>query len=352
LPKYRVVSTYKPIAGQGMPGPYRGQVARVFAPRIIEESSEKVDAALVREAVARGMCSLTGDRDARDAWARFITPADVVGIKVNASGAPGICSNRELVGEIARSLTTVGVAPSNIVCFERFRSQLNTVRYEEVLPKGATVDAAEERRAQNDHYDPDVYVEVDFFGEDDTRSNMQKVVSRRLTKIINVPNMKDHGAAGVTGCLKNIAYGGFSNVARSHSGAKTNTYSFVGTLAAVEPIRSRTVLAIMDGIKGVWHGGPFSPSRKFRFYPKQLMFGTDPVAMDRLLIDVIDEKRKAEHAISVWECTIKTVEPGQGYSDNPNINRFVREPGHIQFAAGLGLGEYDVNKIRVRRVDL
>ena len=79
-----------------------------------------------------------------------------------------------------------------------------------------------------------------FFGEEDTRSNLARPVSERFTKIINVPNMKDHGAAGVTGCLKNIAYGSFSNVARSHSGSQTNTYSFIGTLASVEPLRSRT----------------------------------------------------------------------------------------------------------------
>ena len=352
IPKYRAVSAFKPVPAQGMPGPYRGQVAGVSAPRIIDEASEKISVEVVRETIARGMCALTGDRDPRDSWARFIAPADGVGIKVNASGAPGICSSREVVAEIARNLTQLGVPPKNIFCFERFRSQLDDVRYEEVLPKGATVEAAEDRRAQNDRYDPDIFVEVDFFGEDDTRSNMQRVVSRRATKIINVPNMKDHGASGVTGCLKNIAYGSFSNVARSHSNAKTNTYSFIGNLALVEPLRSRTVLSVMDGIKGVWHGGPFSPSRKFRFFPKQMMFGTDPVAMDRLLIDVIDGKRKAEGAISVWDCKINTVQPGEGYSDNPNINRYVREPGHIQYAAGLGLGEYDIRKIQLRKVNV
>jgi uncharacterized protein (DUF362 family) len=351
LPKYRVVTSFKPVAGQGMPGLYPAQVASVTAPRVIDEPSEKVDAAVVREAIARGMCALTGDREARDSWARFFTPADVVGIKVNASGAPGICSTREVVAEIARNLGVVGVRPENIFCFERFRSQLDTVRYEEVLPKGATVEAAEDDRGRNDRYDPDVFVEVDFFGEDDTRSNLQRVVTRRATKIVNVPNMKDHGASGVTGCLKNIAYGGFSNVARSHSGVKTNTYSFIGTLAAVEPLRSRTVLGIMDGIRGVWHGGPFSPSRKFRFYPKQMLFGTDPVAMDRLLLDVIDGKRKAENAMSVWNRSMANIKPGKGYDDNPNIDRFLREPGHIEFAAGLGLGEYDIRKIRVRKVE-
>ena len=84
---------------------------------------------------------------------------------------------------------------------------------------------------QSASYDPNTYVETNFFGEDDTRSNMIRLVTERFTKIINVPNMKDHGAAGVTGCLKNIAYGDFSNVARSHNREKTNTLSFIGTLA-------------------------------------------------------------------------------------------------------------------------
>ena len=54
--------------------------------------------------------------------------------------------------------------------------------------------------------------------------------------------MKDHSASGVTGCLKNIAYGEFGNVARSHYKSQTETLTFIGTLAAVEPLRSRTVL--------------------------------------------------------------------------------------------------------------
>ena len=50
----------------------------------------------------------------------------------------------------------------------------------------------------------------------------------------------------------------------------------------------------MDGLRGVWHGGPFARTTKYVFYPQQIMFGTDPVAIDRLLLDIIDNKRKAE----------------------------------------------------------
>ena len=351
-PKYRIVSRFQPAAQPGMPGPYSGQVVRVHAGKSIDEQSETVDAPTVSEMISQGMRSLTGDADARDSWARFFNSADVVGIKVNCSGAPGIMSTPEVVGDIVRNLGVVGLKPDQIWIYERFQNQVNSVHYERHVPEGVHIWTAEHQRGSIAGYDPNTYVDVNFFGEDDTRSNMSRAVTQHFTKIINVPNMKDHGAAGVTGCLKNIAYGSFSNVARSHSGVKTNTYSFIGTLATVEPLRSRTVLAIMDGLRGVWHGGPFSPSRKFRFYPKQMMFGTDPVAMDRLLLDVIDGKRKAEHATSVWDRSMAHIKTGRGYDDNPSIDRFVREPGHIEYASTLGLGEYDIEKIKVRKIEL
>ena len=352
LPKYRIVSRYTPAEHPGMPGPYPGRVISVHAEKCIDTASEKPDDVTVREMMARGMRALTGDADLRDAWARFVSPSDVVGIKVNCSGAPGIMSTPVVVAEIARNLVNVGLKPEAIWIYERFQDQVDSVHYDRHVPKGVNIWTAETRRGSAESYDPATYVETSFFDEEDTRSNMIRLVSNRFTKIINVPNMKDHGAAGVTGCLKNIAYGNFSNVARSHSGSETNTYSFIGTLAAVEPLRSRTVLQVMDGLRGVWHGGPFSYTRKFRFYPKRMLFGTDPVAIDRLLLDIIDDKRKVEHAVSVWDRSPKYLASNGQHMSNPNVNEFVREPGHIEYAGQLGLGVYDLNKIKVENIEV
>jgi uncharacterized protein (DUF362 family) len=341
VPAYRVVTPYRsPRRGAGMPGPYRGRVVTVHAPACIDEVTEQVDVPTVQRMIARGMTSLTGDRDARDSWARFFQAQDVVGIKVNSSGAPGAMSMPDVVAEIARNLILVGVPAANIVVHER-GAQIMTPRYDRFVPEGVRVLAATGLPT----FDPDVYVDAKFFGEDDTRSYLLRVVSQECTKIINVPNMKDHSASGVTGCLKNIAYGEFSNVARSHYRAQTETLTFIGTLARVEPLRSRTVLHIMDGLRGVWHGGPFSRDRRYRFYPKQMKFGTDPVAMDRLLIDVIDAKRQQEGAISVWERDPQYFGTTAEWQANPNVNRFNRETGHIEYAARLGLGVYDVRRI-------
>jgi uncharacterized Fe-S center protein len=332
-----------------MPGLLPGVVGVVDGPHSIDENTGKVNAEVVRRMIDRGMMLLTGASAPGEAWKLFFDSSDIVAIKLNCSGAPHIMSSPAVVAEVVRNLTAVGVSPNNIYLYERFKSQVDTVNYLELLPRGVQIFTAEGRRGENQRYDPNIYVEVDFFGEDDTRSNLVRLVSETVTKVINIPNMKDHGASGVTGCLKNIAYGSFSNVARSHSRGVSHTYSFIGTLASVEPLRSKTVLHIMDGLKGVWHGGPFLRDPRFAFFPKQMMFGTDPVAMDRLLIDVIENERRRHGAISVWDRSPHTLGSGAARDHDPNVNIYIREPGHIEYASTLGLGVYDINKIQVRR---
>ena len=348
-PVYRVVSAYKPAAQPGMPGPYPGQVIRVHSENSIDANSGKVNAQLVHQMIASGMKALTGDARNEDAWARFISPRDVVGIKVNCSGAPRICSSPEIVADIANNLIAVGVPAKQIYVYERFENQLQSVGYGKYLPAGVNIYAVETSRSSILNYDPKTYVETSFFGEDDTRSNVARLVSETLTKIVNVPNLKEHQASGVTGCLKNIAYGNFSNVARSHNFEKTNTLTFIGTLAAVEPVHSRVVLNIMDGLRGVWHAGPFSEMARFRFYPKQIMIGTDPVAMDHELIGVIEAKRKAEGAVSIFDRSMSHV--GRDNS-NPNTNHYIREPGHVEYASKLGLGVFDEARIKLKVIEL
>jgi hypothetical protein len=355
-PRCRIVTGYRATTVPGMPGVYPGRVIAVRSARSVDPATNAADADVVREMLARGICGLTGDGTPLAAWRRFIEPSDVVGIKVNCGGHPWVVSSHEIVAEVVRQLVAVGVAPPRIFIYERFQDQLDAVDYAPHVPEGVQIVAAEtaNQRGDNSGYDSSTYVEADLFGEEDTRSNMMRLVSQRLTKIINVPNMKDHGATGVTGCLKNVAYGSFSNVARTHYHGRSHTYSFVGTLASVEPLRSRTVLQIMDGLRALWHGGPFAPTRRFVFYPGRILFGTDPVAIDRLLLDVIDEKRKAEGAISIWDRSPRylKVDDASARDQDPNVNIIIREPGHVEYASKLGLGVYDLAKIDVRSVEL
>ena len=88
--------------------------------------------------------------------------------------------------------------------------------YQTLVPVGIRVVGIECGAFDASRYDFDVYCDADFFGESETRCYLAKVVTQELTKIINIPTMKDHSASGVTGCLKNLGYGCFNNVARTH----------------------------------------------------------------------------------------------------------------------------------------
>src|SRR3989442_8450157 len=354
IPTLRVVSRYAPAAAPGMPGPYPGRVVSVNSDKCVDTATGRASDEVVREMMARGMRTLTGASTTSDAWRRFFEPSDVVGIKVNCGGYPFCVSAYEIVAEAVRQLTGIGVPVSQVYVFERFQNQLDEVNYAPHLPQGVQIVAAERanRNVDNSGYDPATYLEADLFGEEDTRSNMMRLVSKRLTKIINIPNMKDHGATGVTGCLKNIAYGSFSNVARTHQRGKSHTYSVVGTLASIEPLRSRTVLQILDGLRGVWHGGPFARTTRYVFSPRPIMFRTDPVAIARLLLDIIGKERRAHGVISIWDRSPSSLRMDDTHARDadPNVNIIIREPGHVEYASTLGLGVHDRAKIKVQDI--
>ncbi len=352
IPKHKAVTPYEAAATPGMPGPYPGQVVVVKSDKCLSADGQQIKAEVVREMMDRGMCELTGQRHPLDAWRLFIRPDDIVGIKVNVVGRPWCVSSHAVVAETVRNLTALGLRPEQIYIYDRFRDQLDEANYQPYVPEGVNFFAAEHSNVgeTSGHYDPQVYLEAELFGEQNTRSNLMKLVSQRLTKIISIPNMKDHGATGVTGCLKNITYGGYSNVARTHQRGLSHTYWFVGTLARMEPVRSKTVLQIMDGLRGVWHGGPGARTLKYVFFPKTLMFGSDPVAIDRLLLEIIDDERKRRGVISIWNRSKATLDFNnkKKRSEDPNTNIIIREPGHVEYAAKLGLGVHQLSKILVK----
>jgi hypothetical protein len=129
---------------------------------------------------------------------------------------------------------------------------------------------------------------------------------------------------------------------------KTNTLSFIGTLASVEPLRSKVVLNVMDGIRAIWHGGPIPETTEYDFYPKTILFGTDPIAMDRILLEMIEAKRKAEGAPSLFDRSMDLIDRTRPAHKNFHKNTFIREPGHIEYAAKhFNMGEYDLAKIKI-----
>ena len=265
--------------GLGIPGPYPGQVIEARNPAMFRDGQKDRDA--IRATLGRALTELTGADDAVEAWRTFVEPGDAVGIKVVPNGHPLHPTSPELILEVIDGLVAAGVALKDIVVFDRYEGEFLAAGYQEILPDGVTFGGLTPRGPHsqldvnfdgNDPvagYDPDEFVEMGlvsraFDPKDDRsyRSHLGLLVTKRLNKIICLPCLKDHGSAGVTGALKNMSHGLINNVERSHSTAYTNACNtFIPAVVNHPIIRQKCVLQIMDGIRGVWQGGPFAAGR-------------------------------------------------------------------------------------------
>ena len=328
----------------GMPGLFPGRVIEVRDPNAIVRN--RVSQPMVRRMLEHAIEELAGETSAGKAWAKFIEPRDIVGIKINPSGAPACCSSPELLREIIAGVQSIGVPPRNIVVYDRYSYEIDIGSYQALLPPAVRIVGIQEAFAGGTGYEPNVYCDANFFGEWETRSYMASIVAHEVTKIINVPTMKDHSASGVTGALKNLAYGTFNNVARTHRAPYSFTNPVIGLMCTVEPLRSKAVLHIMDGMRQVWHGGPLTQVQEFIDQPGILLVATDPVALDTIELEAIEEKRRERGAPSLWHHDPKSITADNfDFFHDPSKNLFFRQPGHIAAAGKLGLGVADLKQI-------
>jgi uncharacterized protein (DUF362 family) len=339
----RGLPDYKP-SPLGMPGLFPGRVIEVHDSGAIVRN--RVSQPIVRQMLEHAMEELTQEKSAQAAWAKFIKPNDIVGIKINPSGAPACCSSPEILREIISSVQRVGVPARNILVYDRYSYEMDIGSYQALLPPGVRIVGIQDAFVDASGYDPNIYCAANFFGEWETRSYMASIVSEVVTKIINVPTMKDHSAAGVTGALKNLAYGTFNNVARTHRAPYSFTNPLIGLMCTVEPLRSKSVLHIMDGMRQVWHGGPLTQVQDFIDQTGTLLVATDPVALDTIELEAIEKKRRERGAPSVWQHDPKSITADiNDFFHDAAKNLFFRQPGHIAAAGELGLGVADLKRI-------
>ena len=334
---------YKP-SPLGIPGLFPGRVIEVRDPSAIARN--RVSQPIVRQMLEHAMKELTQEKSAQAAWTKFIQPNDVVGIKINPSGAPACCSSPEILREIITSVQAVGVPAGNILVYDRYSYEMDIGSYQTLLPPGIRIVGIQDAFVDASGYDPNIYCAANFFGEWETRSYMASIVGEVVTKIINVPTMKDHSAAGVTGALKNLAYGTFNNVARTHRAPYSFTNPLIGMMCTVEPLRSKAVLHIMDGMRQVWHGGPLTQVQDFIDQTGILLVATDPVALDTIELEAIEKKRRERGAPSLWQHDPNSItEDNDDFFHDAAKNLFFRQPGHIAAAGELGLGIADLKQI-------
>src|SRR5438270_11191865 len=86
--------------------------------------------------ISRGMMELTEAPAAVEAWRKFFSPGDVVGIKLNPVGFPHIVSAPEVLHPIVAGLEQAGIKRKDIVVYDRYREEFLRAGFDKWLPDG------------------------------------------------------------------------------------------------------------------------------------------------------------------------------------------------------------------------
>ena len=339
----------------GIPGPYPGRVVAVDHPGSIVSGAYQREP--VRDMIERGLTELTHTESLVDSLREFFEPGDVVGIKVNGVGRPYVISDPTVLHTLIDGLNEVGIPNKDVVVYERTKASFMGAGFDKWLPDGVRFMNATEKyyaiQLDMGGYDRDVYMEMPLvhpdykkeYSLDDPhvrRSYVCKWLTQEVNKVINICVLKHHQSAGVTLALKNMSHGFVNNVNRSHASTTANACGiFIPAVVELPIIREKVKLHVLDGVKAAYHGGPGGKVGKYTWEHKTMYFATDPVALDKTGWQVIDKKR-AEVGVP----SIALLKPDE---DSLWLNCQVE---HIELAGNMGLGIYDDEEIRVKRISL
>ncbi|MDE0299287.1 MAG: DUF362 domain-containing protein [Candidatus Poribacteria bacterium] len=290
---------------------------------VVEVTSDKawkddvLDEQIVSEMMDRAVMKLAGRDSAKQAWKDFVLPDDIVGIKVNPLAGKQFSTRRVIVDKIIEGLYGAGVLKNQIVIWDRFEAHLIDAGYEiNQTDRGVRVYATD---SPGVGYDDTIFYETEKDSvirreNDGIKSRYSKIVTRDLDVIINVPVMKHHAMTGVSGCLKNLAFGSVDNTRRFHP-SPLHCDPAVAEVFDHEILRGKVVLNIVDGLLASFDGGPMYSSKGEWKYGGILM-SRDPVALDQIVLRSVGDKREEQglpsitrlsnHIRSAWRADIGT----------------------------------------------
>lgn len=336
-----------PRTKNSMPGLYPGAVVRVDHPSCVVDGHPSEEAAYAM--LKASMLALTGQETLEKAWLNFVGPEDIIGIKVNPVAGKLLTTSHAVTGAIVKQLEEAGIPRGNLVIWDRREMQLHETGYTEENYPGIRIAGTECQDADggffaangelysDERVDKSAFLYANVEGEYDAytlpymvnggvNSYFTRICTEMVTKIINVPILKNAGSA-VTLCMKNLAFGALSNTGRLHQSLWHETCAYA---CAFPPLRDKVVLNIVDGLRGCFDGGP-SANPQFICNYNTLLVGSDPVAVDRIGHDIVIGKR---------------IEEGVQKEDKPGSMRF------MLLAQELKLGVADRDKIDLKRIQL
>ncbi len=310
------------------------------------EAIKKTDEAVVRQMVAEALKKFTGKADLAAALGTYFKKEDVVGIKVNTLGSPFASVHPATAFALAEGLHALGIPKKNIYIYDQYGSRMRKAGFK---PLNAGQKEPEDDFRVHFHetldYAKDSTATGGFFKHKKkdgypTGSSRFPNLLGKLTAVINLCCVKDHDLTGVTGALKNVSYGNVDRVPVYHCLPECNPTCVhdgkcnVARVYTHPEMGGKVRLVVCDALRVLYQGGP-QDNMTYKEAHNAILVSTDPVAIDRAILEIVNGYRKAKK--------LKPVEEDAGGR---------RAPRFIQAGAALGLGEADLAKIKWEKVEL
>lgn len=235
---------------------------------VVVQSDDALDALskprpeVVQKMLDAAILRFSGESDMKAAWAKYIKPSDVVGVKMNVMMN---ATRPEVVRAIVTRLLDLGVKDEKIITWDRNRAGI-----------GMEGVAMQNRP----------------FGYDE-KTHVNKIVTEKCTALINVPGVKAHWITGIAVALKNWV-GVISGLNPSDRGVSYAIHADNGAevcmFNAMPVIRDKCRIVIVDALRPLCHGGP-QVNPRYLFDYKAILVSTDPVAADVVCQRIIEEQR-------------------------------------------------------------
>jgi hypothetical protein len=195
------------------------------------DSSKNVDSTILEKMLEQTLIKVTGQKNTKDAWLSLVKPNDVIGLVPTDHLNP---THDEVVNVVKSSLVDAGIAKGKI------------------------------RLAQGGPSNP-----------------------KQCDSLIALPALKAHWLTGIGTVMKlYIMYSG------SPSSYHKSNSSKLGEIWNLPFVKGKTKLVLVDSLYPLCDKGP-QPDPRYQWPYNGMIAGTDPIAVETVCLNIINEKRKA-----------------------------------------------------------
>ena len=292
------VTSAQPSPGIGHIPVARARVITVRDPRAVQTFAPQENR--IEVMVNRGLIQLTHAESLKAAWHGLVSTEDVIGIKVYSSPGPTSGTRPAVVAGLLQSMLAAGLKQDRILIWDKHASDLRHSGFFELAERFGIQAAG----AADQGYDESVFYETSLLGRPvwgdlefgksgpgiGRKSYVSKLLTQKVTKIINVTPLLNHNLAGVSGNLYGLAFGSVDNATRFESSAD-RIATAIPELIALPELGDRVALNIVDALICQYQG----EERTLLHYSSmlgQLRMSRDPVALDVLSLAELKRQRQ------------------------------------------------------------